>query len=54
MRPVSLGRSDGGFNLGGALIAAQTLNKGVYGVMNGRVFNAEDLHKDTKAGRFDV
>lgn len=54
MRPVSLGRSDGGFNLGGALIAAQTLPKGVYGVMNGRVFNARDLHKDTKHGRFDV
>lgn len=54
MRPFSLGRSDGGFNLGGALIAAQTLNQGVYGVMNGRVFQAKDLHKDTKLGRFDV
>lgn len=54
MRPHSLGRSDGGFNLGGALIAVQTLPKGVYGVMNGCVFMPDDLHKDTKLGRFDV
>lgn len=53
MRPFSLGKSDAGFNLGGALIAAQTLPAGVYGVMNGRVFAAGDLHKDTKRGRFD-
>ena len=54
MRPHSLGRSDGVFNLGGALIAAQTLGQGVYGVMNGRIFRPNDLHKDTKLGRFDV
>jgi len=54
MRPFSLGRSDGGFNMGGAMIAVQVLPKGVYGVINGRVFHAEDLHKDTKLGRFDV
>ncbi len=54
MRPVSLGQSDGSFNLGGALIAAQLLPKGVYGVMNGRVFNAENLHKNIELGRFDI
>ena len=53
MRPWSLGRSDGTFNLGGAVIAARLLPAGVYGVMNGRVFAAEDLHKDTAQGRFD-
>ena len=53
MRPQSLGRSDAGFNLGGALIAAQTLPYGVYGVMNGRVFAADKLRKNTKEGRFD-
>lgn len=53
MRPQSLGRSDAGFNLGGALIAAQTLSHGVYGVMNGRIFEANDLHKNTEEGRFD-
>ncbi len=53
MRPYSLSFSDGGFNLGGALIAAQTLPNGVYGVMNGRVFKAQDLHKNETEGRFD-
>lgn len=54
MRPQSLGQSDANFNLGGALIAAQTLGPGVYAVMNGRVFKAQDVHKNTEAGRFDL
>ncbi len=54
MRPHSLSVSDGPFNLGGAIIAAQTLPEGVYGVMNGRVFRAENLNKNTKQGRFDL
>lgn len=53
MRPWSLGRSDGNFNLGGAIIAARLLPAGVYGVMNGRVFGAAELHKNTVTGRFD-
>lgn len=53
MRPQSLGRSDAGFNVGGALIAVQTLPSGVYGVMNGQVFKAQELHKNTETGRFD-
>ncbi|MCW9036069.1 MAG: asparaginase [Rhodospirillales bacterium] len=54
MRPHSLSFSDGPFNLGGAIIAAQTLPQGVYGVMNGRVFEAEQLNKNTEQGRFDI
>ena len=54
MRPQSLGKSDAGFNLGGAIIAAQTLDYGVFAVMNGRVFDAQNLYKDTALGRFDV
>lgn len=54
MRPHSLSASDGPFNLGGAMIAAQTLPHGVYGVMNGRVFEAADLNKNTEQGRFDL
>ena len=54
MRPQSLGKSDAGFNLGGAIIAAQTLDYGVFAVMNGRVFEAAQLHKDTALGRFDI
>ena len=53
MRPWSLGRSDGNFNMGGAIVAARLLPAGVYGVMNGRVFAAQDLHKNTSTGRFD-
>ena len=53
MRPQSLGRSDAGFNVGGAMIAVQTLPPGVYGVMNGQVFKAQELHKNTETGRFD-
>lgn len=54
MRPHSFGRSDASFNMGGAVIAAQTLPPGVYGVMNGRVFAADDVRKNTQAGRFDL
>jgi L-asparaginase len=54
MRPFSLYSSDGEFNLGGAVIAAQLLAPGVWGVMNGRVFPADALDKNTEQGRFDV
>ncbi|MBE3637752.1 asparaginase domain-containing protein [Mangrovicoccus algicola] len=54
MRPFSFGRSDAGFNLGGAIIAAQCLPEGVWGVMNGRVFAAADLEKNVATGRFDA
>ena len=54
MRPWCIGRSDGNFNLGGAIIAARLLPPGVYGVMNGRVFTAQDLSKNVETGRFDA
>ena len=54
LRPFALGKSDAGFNVGGAVIAAQTLPAGVYGVMNGRVFRADEICKDVKSGRFDL
>ena len=54
MRPFSLYSSDGEFNLGGAIVAAQVLPNGVWGVMNGRVFAADHLNKNTEQGRFDV
>lgn len=53
MRPYSLGRSDAAFNVGGAIIAAQSLPAGVYGIMNGRIFTADKLRKNTETGRFD-
>ncbi len=54
MRPFSLAGSDGEFNLGGAVVAAQLLEPGVWGVMNGRVFPAEKLDKNVEQGRFDL
>ncbi|MEZ5930957.1 MAG: asparaginase domain-containing protein [Alphaproteobacteria bacterium] len=54
MRPFSLYASDGEFNLGGAVVAAQLLAPGVWGVMNGRVFPAETLNKNVEQGRFDA
>ncbi len=54
MRPFSLYTSDGEFNLGGAVIAAQLLEVGVWGVMNGRVFPAAELNKNVEQGRFDA
>jgi L-asparaginase len=52
MRPYSLGRSDAGFNLGGAVVAAQVCAPGVYGVMNGRVIASEELEKNRTTGKF--
>lgn len=54
MRPHSLGRSDASFNLGGAVLAAQILPHGVWGVMNGRAIPAAALDKDVATGRFDT
>ena len=54
MRPFSLYASDGEFNLGAAVMAAQILEPGVWGTMNGRVFPAEKLNKNVEQGRFDA
>lgn len=54
MRPHSFGRSDASFNMGGAIVAAQVLQPGVYGVMNGRVVAGQSITKNTDLGRFDV
>ena len=54
MRPFSLYSSDGEFNLGGAVVAAQVLEPGIWGVMNGRVFAADRLKKNVEQGRFDA
>lgn len=54
MRPASFFRSDASFNLGAALLAAQLLPAGIWGVMNGRAIPATALEKDVEAGRFDA
>ncbi|SDN41335.1 asparaginase domain-containing protein [Ensifer sp. YR511] len=54
IRPYSFAGSDAQFNLGGAVIAAQTLPHGVWAIMNGRVFPADRVKKDVQSGRFDL
>ncbi|BBP45946.1 asparaginase [Thiosulfatimonas sediminis] len=52
MRPFALGQSDASFNLGAALIAAQTLPPGVYICMNGNIHHGDKVLKDYQQGRF--
>lgn len=44
--------SDGGFNLGYAMAQAQNAAAGIYVSMNARLFDALDVTKDTRIGRF--
>jgi len=52
MRPAAMRDSDAPFNLGAALLAAQTLPAGVFICMNGQVFRARATFKDRAAGQF--
>jgi L-asparaginase len=53
MVPYAFGSSDGLFNLGSALAFVQTLEAGVYVVMNGRCFDAGQVRKNTETGIFE-
>jgi L-asparaginase len=53
MIPYKFGSSDGLFNLGSALAFVQTLPPGVYVVMNGRYFNANNVRKNRQTGEFE-
>ncbi|GAB4255764.1 MAG: asparaginase domain-containing protein [Acidobacteriota bacterium] len=53
MIPIAFGSSDGLFNMGGALVAAQILPAGVYVVMNGRVFPWNRVYKNRETGIFE-
>lgn len=54
MVPYAFGTSsDGFFNLGSALAFSQTLQTGVYVVMNGRYFNWDNVRKNRKTGNFE-
>jgi L-asparaginase len=52
MIPYTFGSSDGMFNMGAALAFAQTLPHGVYVVMNGRVFDWDNVTKNRDVGVF--
>lgn len=53
LRPYSLMKSDSEFNLGGAIVAAKTLENGVYVVMSGNVFRAGEFKKNTETAKFE-
>lgn len=53
MRPYSFFNSDAGFNLGMAFGAVQALPNGIYIAMNGRIFNAGSVRKNTTTGMFE-
>lgn len=52
MIPFSITYSDSLFNLGCAITAAQCLDAGVYITMNGKVFPADNVKKNTMEGVF--
>lgn len=54
MRPFSLFQSDGEFNLGCAITAAQTLDHGVYITMNGHILNPDKAAKNKNTGVFEA
>jgi L-asparaginase len=53
MVPYKFGSSDGLFNLGSALAFVQVLGKGVYIAMNGQIFEAGKVIKNTSQGKFE-
>jgi L-asparaginase len=53
MMPAKFKSSDAMFNIGGALIAVQTLPPGVYIVMNGQIFNPRQARKNVELNRFE-
>jgi len=53
MQPAAFKTTDAHFNLGGAIIAVQTLPEGVYLVMNGQVFDPHHAIKNVEKNRFE-
>lgn len=54
MRPFALGNSDAMFNLGSAIMALNLTRPGVYIAMNGQLFEAGKVTKNTQKGLFEV
>ena len=51
--PYNQKKSDALFNLGSAVCAVQTLTKGVYVAMHGRIFPWNNVRKNKKTGLFE-
>ena len=54
MIPYSFVKSDAHFNLGCAIAFAQTLSKGVYITMHGKIFNWDNVRKNKETGEFET
>jgi len=54
MIPIAFGSSDGLFNLGSALTAAQLLPAGAWVAMNGRIFEGHAVRKNRNTGVFET
>lgn len=54
MIPYSFVKSDAHFNLGCAIAYAQTLPKGVYITMHGKIFNYDNVKKNRETGEFET
>ena len=53
MLPFSLKESDAMFNFGGAFVATQTLEPGIWISMNGHIFRSDDVEKNKRKGVFE-
>ena len=53
MIPIAFGSSDGLFNLGSALTAAQILPPGAWVAMNGQIFPGDAVRKNRSTGVFE-
>jgi L-asparaginase len=53
MVPYTVYGSDSLFNLGGSVTAVQLLGQGVYIVMNGRIFDWDNVRKNRSMGTFE-
>ena len=53
MQPATFIQSDAAFNVGGAIIALQTLPAGVYVVMNGKVYHPRKVRKNIALDHFE-
>ena len=54
MQPARMRYSDAPFNLGFAAAAVQLLEPGIYIVMNGRVFNHDNVVKNLEKAKFET
>jgi L-asparaginase len=54
MVPYKFGSSDGLFKLGSALAFVQILTPGVFIAMNGKIFEADKVKKNTDKGEFEA